>query len=139
MATFNKTYAASEYIAESTLDLDLDDKYICLTNTAPTTATTTYSSLTEIASGNGYTTGGNAAALVTSAQSSGTYKLVLTSPATWTGSGAGMATFRYAVLYQNSGTKPVVGWWDYGSGVTLAAGETFTVTLDGTNGVIQLA
>ena len=117
----------------------MDDKYVCLTNTAPTTATTTYSSLTEIGSGNGYTTGGNAATLVTSAQSSGTYKLVLNSPATWTGSGAGMATFRYAVLYQNSGTKPVIGWWDYGSGVTLAAGETFTVTLDGTNGVVQIA
>jgi hypothetical protein len=139
MATFNKTYAASEYIAEGILDLDTDAFYVCLTNTAPTTATTDYASLTEIANGNGYLTGGNSAARVSSSQSSGTYKLVLSSPATWTGSGAGMATFRYAVLYLNSGTKPVAGWWDYGSGVTLAAGETFTVTLDGTNGVIQLA
>lgn len=41
-----------------------------------------------------------------------------------------VATFRYVVLYNDTPTSPadpLIGWWDYGSGVTLANGESFTV------------
>lgn len=44
----------------------------------------------------------------------------------WTASGA-VATFRYVILYDElSTTDLLIGSWDYGSGVTLASGETFT-------------
>lgn len=92
-------------------------------------------SITEVANGNGYTTGGNAAATTSATQTGGTFKLVLASPTAWTASGAGF-TFRYAVL-TDATTGTNVGYWDYGSSQTVAAGETVTVTLDGTNGVFQ--
>jgi hypothetical protein len=50
--------------------------------------------------------------------------------------------FRYAVLYndtQTSPAKPLIGYWDYGSAVTMANGDTFTIDLDQTNGILQIA
>ena len=91
--------------------------------------------MTEVANGNGYTTGGNSAAVSSAAQTGGTYKLVLTSPALWTASGAGFS-FQYAILVDST-TSTNVAYWDYGSSQAVAVGETVTVTLDGTNGVFQ--
>jgi len=59
----------------------------------------------------------------------------LASPAVWTGTGAGF-TFRYAILWDATTNTPVA-YWDYGSNVTVASGDTVTVTLDATNGVFQ--
>jgi hypothetical protein len=56
-----------------------------------------------------------------------------------TASGA-VATFRYVVLYNDDPTSPadpLIGWYDYGSDVTLANGETFTI--DFTGGFATLA
>lgn len=91
--------------------------------------------ITEVANGNGYTTGGNSTTTTSAAVSSGVYKLVLTSPAVWTATGAGFS-FRYAVLVDST-TGTNVAYWDYGSSQAVAAGETVTVTLDGTTGVFQ--
>lgn len=91
--------------------------------------------ITEVANGNGYTTGGNAATVSSATQTGGTYKLVLSSPTAWTASGSGF-TFRYAVLVDST-TSTNVGYWDYGSSQAVASGETVTVTLDATNGVFQ--
>ena len=91
--------------------------------------------ITEVANGNGYTTGGNAASVTSASQTGGTFKLVLASPATWTSTGAGFS-FQYAIFY-NTTTNTNVAYWDYGSSQTVAAGETVTVTLDPTDGVFQ--
>jgi len=91
--------------------------------------------ITEVANGNGYTTGGNAATTTSASQTGGTFKLVLGSPATWTATGAGFS-FQYAVLVDTT-TSTNVAYWDYGSSQTVAAGETVTVTLDAVNGVFQ--
>jgi len=91
--------------------------------------------ITEVANGNGYTTGGNAASTTSASQTGGTFKLVLASPTAWTASGAGFS-FQYAVLVDST-TGTNVAYWDYGSSQAVAAGETVTVTLDGTNGVFQ--
>lgn len=112
-----------------------------LTLTAPTSSNAVKADLTEISAGNGYTAGGTAATISSSAQSSGTYKLVL-ADVTFTASGGAIANFRYAVLYNDTPTSPadpLIGYWDYGSTVTLASGESFVVDFDGTNGVLQIA
>lgn len=140
MATFNKFNSFVEALAEKVHNLGSDTIKAALTNVAPVATNTILANITQIASGNGYTTGGNTCAGSTSAQTSGTYKLVLADPTAWTGSGGGMATFRYVVLYNDTATNDeLIGWWDYGSGVTLAANETFTLDLDAVNGVLTLA
>ena len=112
---------------------------VALTNRAPVVATdATLTDASELAAGNGYTAGGNAAATTSSTQTGGTYKLILASPTTWTATGGSLGPFRYAVLYDST-TNNLIGYWDYGSAVTLGVGESFTVSLDGTNGVFSVA
>ena len=130
MASYNKFTPAIENLFEN-INAGSDSWVIKLATAVNQAAGT----ITEVANGNGYTTGGNAAATVSATQSGGTYKLVLSSPTAWTASGAGFS-FQYAVL-TDSTTGTNVAYWDYGSSQTVAAGETVTVTLDGTNGVFQ--
>jgi hypothetical protein len=130
MAAYNKFQPAIENLFEN-INAGSDSWVIKLATAVNQAAGT----ITEVANGNGYTTGGNAAATVSATQSGGTYKLVLSSPTAWTASGAGFS-FQYAVL-TDSTTGTNVAYWDYGSSQTVAAGETVTVTLDGTNGVFQ--
>jgi len=129
-ATYNKFQPAIENLFEN-INSGSDSWVIKLATAVNAAAGT----ITEVASGGGYTTGGNAATVSTATQTGGTYKLVLNSPSVWTGSGAGF-TFQYAVL-TDSTTGTNVAYWDYGSSQAVAASETVTVTLDATNGVFQ--
>jgi hypothetical protein len=111
-----------------------------LTNTDPTQSATVYTSgiaSSEIANGNGYTTGGVTPTISSSAQTSGLYKLVL-ADVSWTAGASSMATFRYAVLYNTTAPTPLIGYWDNGVPVTLTTGQTFTIDFDGSLGVLQL-
>lgn len=140
MATYNKFQSFVEYLAEGVCDLQGDTLKVALTNTQPVNTNTIFSNITEISAGNGYSAGGTAATVVTSAQTSGTYKLTL-ADVVFTATGA-VGPFRYAVLYDDtpsSPADPLIAWWDYGSPVTLANGETFTVDFSATNGVLTLA
>ena len=142
MASFNKFNQFVEDLAKKVHNLNSDTLKILLTNTAPVATNAVKADLTEIGAGNGYAAGGNAAAFTSGAQSSGTYKLVLADPATWTAAGGTIGPFRYAVLYNDtpsSPADPLIGWWDYGASITLQIGETFTADLDPTSGVLTLA
>lgn len=139
MATYTKYQPFIEDVMEKVHNLGSDALKVVLSNTAQTNTWQLLSSVTQIANGNGYTTGGSATSQTSSAQTAGTYKLVL-SDVVFTASGGSMATLRYAVLYNDTPTSPLdplIASWDYGSGVTLATGESFTVDFDATNGVIQ--
>jgi hypothetical protein len=114
---------------------------VMLTNTAPTASNAVKADLTEISAGNGYTAGGISVGTITGSQTSGTFKFSGGTDPVWTATGA-IGPLRYAVLYNDTPTspaKPLVGYWDYGSSVTLASGETFTVDLDQTNGILTIA
>ena len=140
MAAFNKFNSFVEALAEKVHNLGGDTLKVMLTNTAPVATNTVKANITEISAGNGYTAGGNTASVTSSAQTSGTYKLVLGDPATWTASGGSIGPFRYAVLYNDTATNDeLIGWWDSGSAVTLADGESFAVDFDPTTGVLTLA
>lgn len=141
MASFNKFNSFVEALAEKVHNLGSDTLKVYLSNATPDAAADSIKTdLAEISAGNGYTAGGNSAGLTSSSQTSGTYKLVLADPATWTASGGTIGPFRYAVLYNDTATNDeLIGWWDYGSSITLNAGETFTVDFDPTNGVLTIA
>jgi len=141
MATYNKFQAFVENLAEKVHDLGADSLKVMLTNSAPVATNALLGDLTEIAAGNGYTAGGTAPSISSSAQTTGTYKLVL-ADVTFTAAGGSIGPFRYIVLYNDtpaSPLNPLIAWWDYGSALTLAAGESLTVDFDATNGVLQLA
>jgi hypothetical protein len=100
---------------------------------------TVKANITEIAAGFGYTAGGTQAVISSSAQTSGTYKLVL-NDVVFTASGGSMATFRYLVLYNDTATNDeLICWWDNGSSVTLASGESYTLDFSASNGALTLA
>ncbi len=145
MVAFNKFNQFVGDLANGLHALGTDTLNVMLTNPAPAASNITKGNITEIAGGNGYTTNGAAPARTSStANSSGTYSLVLAN-LTFTASGGSIGPFRYPVLYNftkynaNNTANVLVGYWDYGSSVTLATGETFTVGFDPVAGVLQLA
>ena len=139
MATYTKFQPFVERLAEKAFNLGSDTLKVMLCNTAPVSTNAEKSELTEITPGNGYTAGGTTATTSSSAQTSGTYKLVL-ADVTFTASGGSIGPFQYAVLYDDTATNDeLIGFWNYGSAVTLASGESFTVDFDATNGVLTIA
>ena len=141
MASFNKFNAFVENLAEKVHNLQSDTLKILLTNTAPVAGNSVKAELTEIGAGNGYSAGGPTATASASSQTSGTYKLVL-DDLTITAAGGAIGPMRYFVLYNDTPTSPVdplIGWWDYGSSITLADGESVTVDFSATNGALQIA
>jgi hypothetical protein len=141
MASFNKFNQFVEDLAKKVHNLDSDALKVALSNTAPSASNAVLADITEIAAGNGYSAGGGAAAFVSGAQSGGSYKLVL-SNVTFSASGGAIASFRYAVLYNSTPTsplKPLIGWYDYGTTVSITNGNSFQVQFDQTNGVLTLA
>lgn len=128
MASFVKFEAFSEHLAEKVHNLDADTLKVYLSNTAPNVAThAVKADLAEISGGNGYTAGGHDTQNATS-RSGGTTSITGVDIVI-TASGA-VGPFRYAVLYNDTPTSPadpLIGYWDYGSAISLASGETFTI------------
>lgn len=124
MASYTKFNSFVEALAEKVHNLGADTLKVMLTNSAPLASNTVKADITEISAGNGYTAGGTAASVSSSAQSSGTYKLVL-SDVVFTASGGSIGPFRYAVLYNDTASNDeLIAFWDYGSSVTLASTES---------------
>lgn len=137
MASFNKFQSFVEAVAEKVHNLGSDQLKIALTAAAnaPVNTNTILANLTEISYTNLSSRNVTTSA---SAQTSGTYKLTCTD-LVLTASGS-VATFRYIVLYNDTATNDeLIGWWDYGSNVTLASGDTFTIDFDGSAGVLTIA
>lgn len=141
MATYNKFQAFVENLAEKVHNLGSDTLKVMLTNTAPVATNSVKADLTEISAGNGYTAGGTQATISSSAQSSGTYKLVL-ADVVFTASGGTIGALRYATLYNDTPTSPadpLIAWHDYGSSITLQDTETLTWDADASAGILTIA
>jgi hypothetical protein len=138
MAAFNKFNAFVADVANKTHNLGSDTLKVMLSNVAPVATNAVKADITEIGAGNGYSAGGTAITITSSAQSAGLYKLVGNN-VTYTASGGSIAVFRYAVVY-NSTPAPgnLIGWYDYGAALTITSGNSFTVQFDGTNGILNL-
>ena len=135
-STLTTVYSLVEAIAEKVHNLGSDTLKVALTNSAPSQSNTVLANITEIS----YTNcSARTLTVSSSAQSSGTYKLVI-SDLVLTASGGSVGPFRYAVIYNDTATNDeLIGYYDYGSSITLADGETLTLDFDGTNGVFTLA
>lgn len=142
MTTFNKFNQFVEDVAKGVHNFTSDATStitvaLCAAANAPVATNSVLANLTQISYTNLST---RVVTIASSAQTSGTYKLTLTD-LVLTASGA-VATFRYVVLYNDDPTSPadpLIGWYDYGSDITLANGESLTIDFDGTNGFITLA
>ena len=130
---FNKFNKFLEQLAEKTYNLGSDTLKFALTNTAPTAATdTVFDAITKHpppAAANGYTTGGHSATIASSTESGGTYTLACTTDIVITATAGGIGPFRYVILYDTVSPYGLIGYYDYGSSITLAAGETFTIDI----------
>lgn len=146
MAAFTKINDFVEHLAEGAHDLDTDQLTVALSNTAPSGEGSN-----PTADGNGllanvtqisYTyCSSRDITLTSSAQTGGTYKLVL-QDLVLSASGGSVGALQYVYIY-NSGTavltNPLIGVYDYGSSITVLDGEDLTIDFDGTNGVLTIA
>lgn len=138
MAAYNKFNVFTQDLVKGFHVFQTHAYKFMLTDVAPVATNAVKTDITDIAAGSGYTAGGTATT-ITIANTSGVEK-VTASAVTFTASGA-VGPFRYVVCYNDTQTtpvKPLVGWYDYGSEVTLANAQTFTITPDQTNGMFTV-
>lgn len=128
MASFNKFEQFVQDLCEKVHNLSSDQVEVYLSNATPSTsADAVKADLAEISTGNGYT--GPQDTANTGAETSGTYTLTGTKVVI-TASGGSIGAFRYVVLQNTTPTSPadpLIGWWDYGSALTLNDGESFSI------------
>ncbi len=137
MATsaFNKFNSFTEAVAEKVHNLGSDTLELALTNSAPVNTNTQLSNITQITY-----TNLNARTLTVSgsSQTSGVYKLTIADK-TLTSTGGSTGPFRYVVLFNQTATNDeLIGWYDYGSSITLGDGESLVVNFDDANGVLTI-
>jgi len=153
MATFNHINDFVEDLAVGVHDFSANTNYqlkIALSNTAPASE-----SSNPVSDGNGilanvtqisYTNYTDDAATdreldsETDVLSSGTFT-VDAADLVITASGGSIAAFRYIYLYNDTPTSPadpLIGYWDYGSALTLTDGDSLTITFDAA-GIFSIA
>lgn len=125
MATYNKFEGWVGYVGLAATNLNTAQYDIYLTNNAPSASLDDVDAdLVGITEQNGYTA---ADEQNTYSESGGTGTGASTD-ITWTASGGSFGPFRYAVAMDDTHVSDILrNWWDYGSALTPAAGESFTV------------
>jgi hypothetical protein len=135
MAVFNKFDSFVEAVAEKLHDLGADQLVIALSNVAPIATNTQLSNITQVAYTNLSTRN---LTRTSSSQTSGLYKLVI-ADITLTSTGGSTGPFRYITIYNDTSANDLlIGWYDYGTSLTLNSGESLAVDFDGTNGLLTL-
>lgn len=133
MAAFTKFNAFVEDMPEGVHNLATGTLtlFLCAAANAPVATNSILANLTQIS----YTNlSARTLTVSSSAQAAGTYSLVV-SDKVLTASGGTVGPFRYVGVYNDTPTSPadpLINWYDYGSDITLADGETFTVDFGAT-------
>jgi hypothetical protein len=140
MAAFVKYNAYIDEIAKAGHNHATAVFKLALTNTAPGAGDTVWNTTVAPApaAANGYPAGGNTLTTTSATTTAGVFKLVLVDTV-FTATAGGIGPFRYAILYNSSATNKLLGYYDYGSSISLADTETFTTDFDGTNGVLTIS
>ena len=122
MANYVKYQCFVEDLAEGKHNLSSDAITVALSNTAPNAGT--HVKLADVTAVSTANLDDITLTVSSSSQTSGTYKLVL-ADLTMTASGA-VGPFQYVIIYNDTAAnKPLICYFDYGSEVTLASGDTF--------------
>lgn len=144
MATYNKHNDYAEQVNKAVHNWSSHTFKAAFTNTAPVATNSVLADLTQITAAGGYTAGaggGLTLDTVTLTETTGTAKVTIADEV-FTATGASVGPLRYVDIYNDSATTPadaLVCWYDYGSSITLADTETFTIDFDATNGLWQFA
>ncbi|MDH5452680.1 MAG: hypothetical protein OEX14_04930 [Paracoccaceae bacterium] len=130
MAAFNKFQDFTEQALKAVHNFSAAGHQIdiYLSNATPSAALdAAKADLAEITIANGYTGPVDTANDMTETGGTAT---VTGTDVTITAAGGSVGPFQYIVYMNQSATAPLdalIGWWDYGAGITLADGESFTV------------
>lgn len=134
--SYNKFHIFVQNLAQKVHNMATDTFKTALSNTAPTySSNQTLSNITQISSGNGYTTGGSACSVGSANQSGGVLSWIMSTNVTFTAVTGSMATFRHSIIYDDTPTSPadpLVCGYDLGYALTLSVGEAFELKLTGT-------
>jgi len=139
MATYNKFQQFVADVAHGVHDFSSHQLAVALTAAAnaPVATNSVLANLTEISYANCSTRN---ITTTSSADTAGVYKLTLTD-LTLTASGGSVGPFRHAVIYNDtpiSPADPLIAWFDYGSEITLANGESLNLDFDDVNGLFTI-
>lgn len=134
MATYNKFHQFTDDLCSGVHNFASHTIKAYLSNTTPDAAADAVKAdLAEISVGNGYSAGGVTVTVSSVTQSSGTCSVAVSDPSVITASGGTIGPFRYVAFYNDtSASDSLICWYDYGSSITLADTETFTIDM-GTN------
>jgi len=126
MAAYNKFQDFVEALGLKEHNLNADDLKVYLSNATPSASgDADKADLAEITNENGYT----APVDIQNAMSESGGTATLTAvDVVITASGGTVGPFRYAPIFNDTHTSDgLIGWWDYGSSITLQDGESITV------------
>ena len=124
MATYTKFQCFVEDLAEKKHNLASDTLKVALSNASNAPSASADVKLADITTVSTTNLDSVTLTVSSSSQTSGTYKLVVADK-TMTASGA-VGPFRYVIIYNDTAANDeLIAWYDYGSEVTLASGDTF--------------
>lgn len=127
-------------LASGVHDFSSDTLGLVLTNVAPTITDEVLADITQIANGNGYTTGGTEVANAAVALD-GNVAEIVGDDVTFTASSSTMATWRYGVVYNNTPTSPadpLIGYIDAGAAISLPVGAARTFDFSAATGFLRI-
>jgi hypothetical protein len=124
MATYNKFQCFVEDLAEKKHNLASDTLKVAFSNASNPPSASADVKLADITTITATYLGDVTLTVSSSSQIAGTYKLVVTDK-TLTATGD-VPAFRYVIIYNDTAAnKELICFFDYGSEVTLASGDTF--------------
>ena len=139
MAALTKFQDFAEQVLRGVHNFGAHTFKAALTNAAPAVTNTVLADIAQIAASGGFPAGGVVLDSVVLTETAGVAKVVIADEVI-TAAGGAIGPARYVVVYNDTAaSKNLVGFYDYGSSITLNDGESLTIDFDQTAGVFTLS